>query len=79
MRFQDLCLDPLPMLVTIQFEGEDEKFVPNGGAIFTEPQMDAIVDSIAKMVARNKKPAVIRWQQASKGTVTRHQLFVKGG
>ena len=67
------------MLMTIQFEGEEERFVRDGGAIFTETQMNQVIENVMKMVKRNKKPAVIRWQEASKGKKTYHQMFVKGG
>lgn len=43
-----MYLDPLPSLLTIQFDGEEEKFVPGAGVIFTEAQVDIIV--VAKVV-----------------------------
>jgi hypothetical protein len=78
MRLSELFLDPLPCLLTIQFDGEGERFVKDGGAIFVEAQMDRVVESIVALVAQKKKAAVLRWVEASGGVRKHYSVRIKG-
>ena len=69
-------LDPLPTLLTLQFDGEDPKFVPGGGAIFTEPQMNHLVAKIAYMVRKKGRSGTLRWEEASGGIITKHAMVL---
>lgn len=70
----DKYLDPMPCLLRVQFDGEEEKFVPNGGMLYTEAMIDMIVDQIVTMVRKKNKRGTLRWQQASKGVITHHAM-----
>ncbi len=72
----DIYLDPMPCLLMLQFDGEEAKFVPNGGAIFTEGQMTLIVENITATVRKKKKAAVLFWQEASNGVIKHYKLEI---
>ena len=69
-------LDPMPCMLQIQFEGEARQWVPDGGGIFTEAQLNLVVTAIAEMVERKKKPAMLFWEEASNGNIRKCQFSI---